>query len=110
MIQEILDYLLIRSFLINSTEKEIVESVTDEETFSYLLNSIYNLMQDENFVLTSPALYDRVLAFITKYRFDYIKNKEYCEKMNYIIGRLHDYTLMSANRKKDIMYNWVEEE
>jgi len=110
MIQEILDYLLIRSFLLNSNEKEIIDSVTNEEEFAYVLNNIYNLMQEEDFVLISSHLSDKVLSFISKYRFDYIKNKDYCDKMNYIIGRLHNYKNMSIDRKKYIVNNWIEEE
>jgi len=102
--------LLIRSFLLNSNDKEIIESVTNEEEFAYVLNNIYNLMQEEDFVLISSSLSDKVLSFVSNYRFDYIKNKDYCEKMNYIIGRLRDYNNMSIDRKKHIVNNWIDEE
>lgn len=110
MIQEILDYLLIRSFLINSSEEEIIGVIETEENFAYILNSIYELMQEENFIFTSHFLCHKVQAFINKYRFDYIKNKEYCEKMNYIIDRFNEYNAMSDHRKKVIVNDWIEEE
>jgi len=110
MTLEISDYLLTRSILVNNTKEELIESVNDEETFSYMLNSICQLMEEENFILTHAGLCERVSTFINEYRFDYIKNKDYCEKMNYIIGRLQDYNMMSDKRKQDIIDNWVENE
>lgn len=110
MTQEILGYLLIRSLILNCSEDALIEEINDEEAFAYMIENIYLLMQEEDFLFVSPVFKDKVINFISKYRFDYIKNKEYCEQMNYIIGRFRDYELMSDDRKKYIVDNWIEEE
>lgn len=110
MIHEIFDYLLTRSLLLNCSEQELIDSVDNEETFAYILDNIYNIMQEENYIIISPMLKEKVINFISKYRFDYIKNNNYCEKMNYIIKRVREYNQMSDKRKKDILNNWVEQE
>lgn len=110
MIQEILDYLLIRSLLYNSDADELIEAIKEKEDFTYVLDNIHMLMQEENFIFVAPHLVFNVSELITKYRFDYIKNKELNDKMNDIIGRLNDYKYMSDKRKQYIINNWIEEE
>lgn len=53
---------------------------------------------------------DNVSELVQHYRFDYNKNKEINDNVNYIIGRLHDYREMSIDRKKYITDNWIKEE
>lgn len=110
MTQEILDYLLIRSLLVNSSSDEIIEQVSDKESFSYFINNVSMLIEEEDFLILSPVLQDRVGDVLYKYRFTYNKEKEFNEQMNYIIGRLQDYHLMSDERKSFIIDSWVENE
>ena len=110
MIQEILDYLLIRNLLYNSDSEELIAVVETKENFVYILDNIYLLMQEENFVFLSPHLVMNVSAFIQKYRFDYNKEKEINDKMNYIIERLNDYRHMSSKRKELVIQDWILQE
>lgn len=110
MIQEISDYLLIRSLLYNSDSEELIEVAKEKDNYIYILNNIYELMQEENFIFVDPHLVTNVEDFIYKYRFDYNRDKEINDKMNYIIGRLNDYKNMSDKRKQFIIDNWVQEE
>lgn len=110
MTQEILDYLLIRSLLFNSEPEELIDATSNRENFIYVLDNIYILMQNENFIFMSPNIITNVVELIQKYRFDYNKDKEMNDKMNYIIGRFNDYRNMSEKRKRDIVSRWVQEE
>lgn len=110
MIQEISDYLLIRSLLYNSDSEELIEVAKEKDNYIYILNNIYELMQEENFIFVDPHLVTNVEDFIYKYHFDYNRDKEINDKMNYIIGRLNDYKNMSDKRKQFIIDNWVQEE
>lgn len=110
MIQEILDYLLIRCLLLNSTSKEIIEKIQDKETFYYIIDSIYKLMQEENFVFALSEYNNKTSDVVNSYRFNYNKDKELNDKINYIIGRLQEFRSMSKGRKKDVIDNWIQEE
>lgn len=110
MIQEILGYLLTRSLLVNSSSDEIVESINNKEEFTYLLNNISSLIEEEDFLIVDTDMQDKVSDLIQKYRFEYNKDKEVNETMNYIIGRLHNYKTMDDERKKYIVNNWIETE
>lgn len=110
MIQETLDYLLTRSFLACCSSEQIIESIDSKETFSYFVKNIVKIMEQENFIFTSQELINRVADTIYKYRFDYNKDKEINNNMNYIIDRIKDYKEMSNNRKRYIQEYWVEEE
>lgn len=110
MIQEIFDYLLIRSTLVNSTSQEIIENANDKEIFSYFVHTISSLMQQEDFILMDKSLQEKVSDFIQFYRFDYNTNKDLNQEMNYIIGRLCDYKNMSINNRKILMNNWLKQE
>lgn len=110
MIQEILDYLSIRALLYNFDSEKIIEVAETKENFVYVLNSIYLLMQEEDFVFISPSMVITVSEFIQKYRFDYNKEKEINDKMNYIIERLKDYRHMSSKRRELIIQDWILEE
>lgn len=110
MIQEILGYLLTRSLLVNSSSDEIVESINNKDEFAYLLNNISSLIEEEDFLIVDTDMQDKVSDLIQKYRFEYNKDKELNETMNYIIGRLHNYKIMDDERKKYIVNNWIETE
>lgn len=110
MIQEILDYLLIRSLLINSTTEEIIEEIKDKDSFYYIVESIDKLMQEEDFLFVLSEYNEKTLDIVSHYRFDYNKDKELNDKMNYIIGRLKQLREISPERKKYIIDNWLEEE
>ncbi len=110
MIQEILDYLLIRSTLVNSTSQEIIENTDDKAIFSYLVHAISSLMQQEDFLLVDPSFPEKVSDLIQFYRFDYNQEKDLNSEMNYIIGRLSDYKKMSFNRKQKLIQDWINQE
>lgn len=110
MTQEILDYLLIRSLLANSTSEEIINMIENKEIFVYLINSIASLMQQEDFILINHDYQEKVSDIVQSHRFDYNQDKDLNEQMNYIIGRLKEYEAMSFNRKQYLINSWMKQE
>lgn len=110
MIQEILDYLLIRSVLLNSTSEEMINTINDTKTFPYIIKNINLLMQQEDFILLDKSLQYKVVDILQKFRFDYIKDKEVNDQMNYIIDRLKTYKEMSYDRKRYLVNEWIKQE
>ncbi len=110
MIQEIYDYLSIRSDLTNYDSLQLIELAKDPETFRYYIKNISKLMQEEDYFLTSFELMNRVEDLLQAYRFDFIKEKEINEEMNYIIGRLQDYRNLSPKRHLTLIHRWLQEE
>jgi hypothetical protein len=68
------------------------------------------LMQEENFILTSDELIDSVSNLIQKYRFDYYKDKELNDKMNFIIGLLNYYKNLSTSDRIYLKEDWLTNE
>lgn len=110
MIQETLDYLLIRNLLACCSSEQIIETIDCKETFSYFVKNVAKIMEQENFIFLTQELLDKVANTIYKYRFDYNKEKEINNNMNYIIDRIRDYKEMSISRKNYIKYSWAKEE
>ncbi len=110
MIQEIYDYLSIRSNLTNYNSKQLIELAKDPDTFRYYIKNISKLMQEEDYLLTSWELMKGVEDLLQAYRFDFIKEKEINEKMNYMIGRLQDYRNLSPKRHLTLINRWIQEE
>lgn len=110
MIQEISDYLWIREILICTDTKGLIDAASEKEKFINIIFNISELMQKEDFVLVFDYVQNNIKELICKYRFDYNKDKEINDNMNYIIGRLNDYGKMNAARKDYLCKNWVRTE
>ncbi len=110
MTQEILDYLLIRSALVNNTSQKIIQEIKDKEEYSYLVNNISQLMQKEDFLLLQDDFPDKVSDIIQSHRFEYNYDKKLNEEINYIIDRLKQYQIMTLNHKKELINSWVKQE
>ena len=109
MIQEIYDYLLIRSGFIFNNDS-IYEFVKDKESFKYIIHCAAELMQKENFFIVYPDALKNLSSLIQKYRFDYNKDKEINSDMNFIIERKNEYDHMSLNRKIYLSKKWLSSE
>lgn len=110
MIEEAFNYLLTRSLLMSKESNDLINLVDSEEMYKFFVDNISCIMQEEDYILVSDALIERVSDLIYHYRFDYIKNREINEQVNYIIGRLHDYREMSINRRATLCKEWIKEE
>lgn len=110
MIQEISDYLWIRDVLLCTDGKELIASASDKENFANIIYNISELMQKEDFVLVFNYIIGNIEELVYHYRFDYNKDKEINDNMNYIIGRLNAYKNMSEERKNYLCKSWVKDE
>lgn len=112
MIQEIYDYLLIRSYLMLSHDEVIsLDSENDrKQQFNYFVKNISMLMQNEDMVLISKQMRTQISESIQKYRFEFIKDKEIASEINYIIGRLKDYDNMTIDRQAYLARRWYKNE
>ena len=110
MIQEIFDYLSTRAIIINHTGEELVDIAKDPKMFRHFIKNISKVMQEEDFFLTSLELVQRVETLLQTYRFDFLKEKEINDEMNYIIGRLCDYRNFHSNQFCSRINNWLLEE
>ena len=110
MIEETFNYLLTRSLLMSKESNDLIGLVDSKEIYKFFVDNISRIMQEEDYILVSDALIERVSNLIYHYRFDYIKNREINEQVNYIIGRLHDYKEISINRRDTLSKEWIKEE
>lgn len=109
-LEETLNYLTVRSLLMNQTSDSLINLVDSEAIYQFFVDNISYIMQEENYILISDALGERVSDLVHHYRFDYNKNKKINDQVNYIIGRLNDYKIMSLNRRAALTKEWIKEE
>ena len=109
MIQEIYDYLLIRSHFLFDKEL-LISKCNSKESFKIVVDSISNIMQKEDYFLTSATLQENISDLIQKYRFDFMKCKEINDEVNFIIGRLNEYKSMNPDHKSRLVSEWLHEE
>lgn len=109
-IEETLYYLAVRSLLVNQSSEDLINQIDSEEAYKLYVDNISRIMQEENFIFVSDALVQKVSDLVYHYRFDYIKNKQINDNVNYIIERFHDYKMMSSNRKVTLAKEWMKEE
>lgn len=110
MIEEVFNYLIVRSSLTNHTSEELIELVKNKEDYKFFVDNISKIMMEEDFILISDDLIDSVSNLVHHYRFDYNKNKEINDQVNYIIDRLRDYKNMSLKHKIDLSNSWISQE
>ena len=109
MIQEIYDYLLIRSHYLSNKE-DLLEECSNKEVYDYTVKNISKLMQEENYLLTSTSIRKNVSDMIQKYRFDFCKSREMCDEVNFVITRLNEYEHMEPGRKRYLVKEWLKKE
>lgn len=111
MTQEIYNYLLIRNYLIQDNDEYSLEGEENpKEQYAFFVNAVAELMQHENYPLISEQMQEEISNIIQKYRFDYMKDKELNESINYIITRLREYELLSYKRKNNLIRDWYKDE
>lgn len=110
MIGNVINYLAVRSILMGNTKEELIKLVKGESDYKFFVDNISLIMQQEDYILLSDELIERVADLVHQYRFDYNKNKEINDEINYIIGRLHDYRGMNPRRKDLLCQKWFDEE
>ena len=110
MTQEIFDYLLIRSYFANNSEKDIDELDFELEYYKSFLKNISMVMQKEDYFLLCDELCNRVSYFIQRNRFKFNYDKEANVEMNFIIQRLNEYKRLSENEKIKRAEAFIKEE
>lgn len=111
MTQEISGYLLIRSYLMVTPKDTLIKLIgeSDEEYFKTLIHNIYTIMEKEDFVLMYKEVEEKIDSILLRYRFNYIKNKEINDEMNFIIGKLNQYKNLTVdeifNKRKEFCKN-----
>lgn len=108
MIQEIYDYLLIRSHFL--FDDNMIERCGENDNFKYIVMNISKVMQREDYFILSSSLQKNVSDLIQKYRFDFNKDKVVNDEVNFIIGRLNEYKSISEKRKNEKVNCWLNEE
>lgn len=109
MTQEISDYLLIRYAFLEFDSNTIIDSIQSKETYEKMIDTIANIIQEENYFLIDDEMPKKISNVIKEYRFVY-KEKKIIEKTNYIIEKLNDYKSMTLNRKNNLIKRWIKEE
>ena len=109
MIREIYDYLLIRHILLTNSKEELLQDTNNKEMYDLCVKVISKLMQSEDFVLIFNDVQEKVDELIKKYRFDYV-DKNNMEDINYIIGRLRDYSNKSEAEVERLRIDFYLEE
>lgn len=110
MTHGILDYSLIRSMLMACDKSFIIKHTDDEESFNHFITIIIDIMENENYILTSDDLIIKVEDVIYHYRLQYLKNKEINDKINFIISKLNQYKNMSFTERKRLSNEWLHNE
>ena len=107
MIQEIYDYLLTRSSFMFNKEVMIKECDT-KDRFREITHNVVELMQKENFFIVYPEALKNINDLVQYYRFNYNKDKEINDDMNFIIERTNEYKNMTYNRKRYLASEWLK--
>lgn len=110
MLEKAYNYLCVRSLLMAYDSQQLIDLVVDEATYKFFVDNIAFIMQEEDYLLVADELVQRASNLVHHYRFDYNKNKEINEQVNYIIDRLRDYRTMSFNHHVELSKKWFEEE
>jgi len=110
MIQEILDYLLIKKELLTLNTEEILNKLSNEETLELYCRNISKMSKEEVFLYTDDGLMQKVSAIVYEKRFSNKHSKEIIDNMNEILDYIHKYRTLSNEEKLLIQYNWIKEE
>lgn len=110
MIQEILDYLLIKSHFILCTEEELLEKVEDERMLEIYCDNICRILEQEKFFYTSDELIEKLEAIVYKKRFDGKHSKELIVDFNIMIDAINQYKKLSSSDKILLGAKYIDEE
>lgn len=110
MIKKVYNYLYVRGFLLAHNSSQLINMGVDENTYKFLVDGISSIMQEENYLLVADELVQRASNLVHHYRFNYNKNKEINDQVNFIIERLRKYRNMSTNHRIELSKEWFEEE
>ncbi len=110
MIQEILDYLLIKSQFILCTEEELLEKVKDEKILEIYCDIICTIIENENFFYTDEKLMKKLDTIVREKRFEGRHKNELIVDFNIIVETINKYKTLSESDKIIITANWIDEE
>lgn len=112
MTLEIFDYLLTRHtcFANNPEGLDFDQSYDVKKQFTNYTKCISEIIQHEDITLICKDSQDEIISIVQKYRFDYLKDKEITESVNYIIDKFNEYTLISDAKKNNLINEWYKNE
>lgn len=110
MIQEILDYLLIKKELLTLSKEEILAKLDNEDTLALYCKMISEMSKQDAFLYTHTELMQKVQAIVYEKRFSCKHSKEVIDNMNDLLDYVHKYRTLSDSEKCLLRRHWVKEE
>jgi len=110
MIQEILDYLLIKKELLTLTTEEMLDKLNNEEILAHYCGIISKMSKEDLFLYTDDELMLKVQAIVYEKRFSNKHSKELIDNMNEMLDYTHNYRTLTEYEKMLIRCNWIKEE
>lgn len=110
MIQEILDYLLIKSQFLILSKEELLEKVRDEDYLEIYCDIICGIIENEYFFYTSDELMEKLQAIVYEKRFANTHSKELIVDFNIIVDAINNYKSMTDSDKMLLRAEWIKQE
>lgn len=110
MIQEILDYLLIKNELLTLSIEDILSKLDDEQLLEKYCRLISKMSKEEDFLYTNDGLIEKVQSIIHEKRFSCKHSKEIVDNMNELLDYVHNYKKLTNDEKILIRQKWLKEE
>ena len=110
MIQEILDYLLIKAHFILCTDEEILEKVKDEQMLEIYCDNICRILANETFFYTDKKIMEKLETFVYKKRFEGNHKKETIVDFNIMVDAVQKYKKLSDSDKIQNTVEWINKE
>ena len=109
MTLEIYDYLWIRNVLIALEAEDLLDNITNQEEYTFVVKCISNLLKEEDFPLAFPKSQSKIEKIIEKHRFEYA-DKALTQDINSIICKLNEYKSMSFEKKNNLVNKFYNDE
>lgn len=110
MIQEILDYLLIKAQFILMSSDELLENMKEETNFEIYCDIICNVIEHENFFNSSPELIAKLTDIIHQKKFDGVHKKETIVDLNKMLEIVNRYKTMTDYEKYLCSITWLKQQ
>lgn len=110
MIQEILDYLLIKAQFVCMTEEELLSRMSNEDSLKIYLDIICGIMEQDVFFFTSEHITNKLEKVINKTRFESPHDAQTVQDFNEIIGAINFYNKISVSERQFISKEWINEQ
>lgn len=107
MIQEILDYLLIKAHFILLTEEELLKNVETEEYLQIYCDKICEILSHDNFFYTNPEFMKKIEAILSHKRFEGRHNHKLTMDFNDMIEAVRKYKDLAIEEKQEIIHDWI---